>query len=205
MKPQVALTAAATICVMLAGAAQAQPPRRGDAQPPSGRYLQSCRDVGIRGFGPESVLAGECRDTRGGWRWSSLEFRDCRSEIINFDGQLACEGGRAGPRQRPGGWDDDRGGRPGGGYNGGQMRPSSITLYDAPDFNGRAFGTSREVSNLPRSDNDKALSLKITGRGSWELCTDSDFGGRCQIFDRDVPDLRSFGLGYAVTSIRQVR
>lgn len=204
MKPQVVLAAGATFALLLSAAAHAQPPRRGDGQPPSGRYLQSCRDVRVQGFGGESMLGGECRDTRGSWRWSSLEFRDCRSEIINFDGQLACEGGRAGARQRPGDWNDDRGG-----YDRDRdrdrLRPSSITLYDAPDFAGRAFGSSRDITNLPRSDNDKALSLRITGRGAWELCTDSDFGGRCQIFDRDVPDLRQVGLGYAVTSLRQVR
>jgi len=49
------------------------------------------------------------------------------------------------------------------------------------------------------------MSLRIQGRGAWQVCSDSDFRGRCQVFDRDVPDLRQYGLGEAVTSMRPVR
>ena len=48
------------------------------------------------------------------------------------------------------------------------------------------------------------MSLRIQGRGAWQICSDSDFRGRCQIFDRDVGDLRQYGLGEAVSSMRPV-
>ena len=79
-----------------------------------------------------------------------------------------------------------------------------MTLFTGPNYGGAAFGTSREISNLPRQYNDQAISLKI-GRGAWEVCTDSDFRGRCQVFDRDVPDLNRFGMAQAISSMRQVR
>ena len=83
-------------------------------------------------------------------------------------------------------------------------RPS-ITLFDGPDFSGRAFQTSSEITNLPKQYNDRAVSLRIEGRGAWQVCTDSDFRGRCQVFDRDVRDLRPFGLAGQVSSMRPVR
>ena len=83
-------------------------------------------------------------------------------------------------------------------------RPS-ITLYDRPDFGGRPFQSSSEITNLPRQDNDRAMSLRIDGRRAWQVCADSDFRGRCQVFDRDVRDLRRFGLAGQISSMRPVR
>jgi len=74
-----------------------------------------------------------------------------------------------------------------------------------PDFGGRAFQASGEVTNLPRQDNDRAVSLRIDGRRAWQVCTDSDFRGRCQVFERDVRDLRQFGLAGQISSMRPVR
>lgn len=83
-------------------------------------------------------------------------------------------------------------------------RPT-ITLFDRADFNGRPFQASGEVTNLPRQDNDRAMSLRIDGRRPWQVCADSDFRGHCEVFDRDVRDLRRFGLAGRVSSMRPVR
>ncbi len=99
------------------------------------------------------------------------------------------------------------GGYNNGGYGGDRPRPVSggnMTLFTGPNFAGGAFGTSREITNLPRQYNDQAMSLKI-GRGAWEGCPHSDFRGRCQVFDRDVPDLNRFGMAQSISSMRQVR
>ena len=159
----------------------------GWGQLPSGSYQQSCRDARVSG----STLTASCRDDRGRWNYSSLNFRNCRSDIGNANGRLVCgwNGGGGGPNPPP--W--------GGGANN-----STLMLYSAPDFGGQAYQATREVTNLPRQFNDKAMSLRIEGRGSWQICSDSDFRGRCQIFDRDVSDLRQYGLGEAVTSMRPV-
>jgi len=100
-----------------------------------------------------------------------------------------------------GGFDRDRDGDRGPGYGYG----SKLTLYSGPNFTGEAFQTRDEVTNLPRRYNDQALSLRIEGRGAWTVCADSDFGGRCEVIDHDVRDLRSLGLGYAITSMRPTR
>lgn len=105
---------------------------------------------------------------------------------------LSLVGGAAGAQPRGGE------GPPGGG------RPS-LTLFSAPDFGGRPFQTFSEITNLPRQYNDRAMSLRIDGRRPWLLCTDSDFRGRCQVFDRDVRDLRQFGMGGQVSSMRPAR
>jgi hypothetical protein len=120
------------------------------------------------------------------------------------------EAGRDGPRygdydrrgddDRRGG-DDRRGDRDAGRDRG---RPS-ITLFNGPDFRGRPFQTSSEITNLPKQDNDRAMSLRIDGRRPWQVCTNSDFKGRCQVFDHDVPDLRQFGLAGQISSMRPVR
>lgn len=111
------------------------------------------------------------------------------------------------PADRRDDWNDGRPG-PGGGWNGGGWnggRGSSITLFGAPGFSGPAYSTNQETSNLPRRDNDRAMSLRIDGRGAWEVCADADFRGRCQVFTRDVPDLRQYGLGEAISSVRPAR
>lgn len=82
-------------------------------------------------------------------------------------------------------------------------RPS-ITLFDQPDFGGRPFQTWSEITNLPRQYNDRAMSLRIDGRRPWQVCSNSDFKGHCETFDHDVRDLRRFGLGEQVSSMRPV-
>jgi hypothetical protein len=100
--------------------------------------------------------------------------------------------------------DNDRHGDRDAGRDRDRGRPS-ITLFNGPDFNGRPFQASDEITNLPKQDNDRAMSLKIDGRRAWQVCTNSDFKGRCQVFDRDVNDLRKFGLAQQISSMRPVR
>lgn len=58
-----------------------------------------------------------------------------------------------------------------------------ITLYSGHDFKGRNVTLHNEVVNFERIDfNDKVSSLRVR-HGAWELCTDSEFRGRCRIFE----------------------
>jgi len=183
-----------------AGASFAQ--ERG-ASPPPGPYWQSCRNVSTYGYGPNAMVTAQCRDDRGRWRQTSLRFAGCR-EIVNRDGNLDCRG--EGRPPYPGGPGGGYPGGPGGGYPG---RPpfgrSSITLFSGPGFSGQPFTTQGEITNLPKQYNDRAMSLRIEGRGAWQVCSDSDFRGRCQVFDRDEGDLRRSGLAGQVSSMRPVR
>lgn len=177
---------------LLGSVAQAQP-EAGGGPPPPGDFWASCHNVSTYGYGENITVTAECRDERGRWQFSSVRAGRCRA-LENRDGQLACR-----DEDRPV-WEGDRevGRRPA--YGG-----SVLVLFSAPDFAGAPFETRAEVTNLPKQFNDHAMSLRIQGRGAWEVCADSDFQGRCQIFDHDVRDLRAFGLGEAVTSMRPVR
>lgn len=165
------------------------------APPPQGDYWNTCRNVSTVGYGPNAIMTAQCQDRYGRWNNTSLRVGDC-TYISNFDGQLQCRSGGAG------GWN------PGG--NAGGNRPpyppayGQATLYSGLNFTGQTFQTDREYSNLPGYFNDRALSLRLTGRTPWELCSDSNFRGTCQILERDVPDLRRYGLGFAVSSMRPV-
>ena len=194
---QRALTLAAIAMALLTGPANAQDRDRFDRgdrddRPPAGNYLRTCRNITVFGYGPGSTMTAQCRDEGGRWRDASTRFGGC-DRIDNRDGQLLCRGGGDDYRPSPGG-----GFRPQG-FN------SQITLFSAPNFNGERFQSSSEITNLPKRYNDQALSLRIEGRGAWEVCADSDFRGRCQIFDRDVADLRQFGLGFNISSMRPAR
>lgn len=63
-----------------AGRAQAQGGR------PWGDYQQTCRDIRYNG----NVLTANCQKRDGGWRSSSLDYRNCRGQVINDDGHLRC-------------------------------------------------------------------------------------------------------------------
>ncbi len=61
----------------------------------------------------------------------------------------------------------------------GAAAAQDILFFEGYDFNGRRYGASYSVSNM--SDvgfNDRASSVVIRS-GSWQLCTDAYFKGRC--------------------------
>jgi hypothetical protein len=51
-----------------------------------GSYLATCRDV--RQEGP--MIRARCQDQDGDWRTSRIDARECRYDIANIDGRLAC-------------------------------------------------------------------------------------------------------------------
>lgn len=79
------------------------PPQAGLAQgAPYGSYQQTCRDVRTNG----DRLFARCQRVDGGWNDTSLDFRNCRGEVINDNGNLRCGGGGNDNR---GGYYDNRG------------------------------------------------------------------------------------------------
>ena len=79
---------------------------------PNGSYRQTCRDIRSNGY----TLYARCQRVDGDWHNSSLDFRNCRGQIINDNGNLRCpESGYAPPAAGygSGGW---RGGLPRGDY-----------------------------------------------------------------------------------------
>jgi hypothetical protein len=56
---------------------------------PYGSYQQTCRDIRTNG---DRVFAN-CQRADGGWNDTSLDYRNCRGELINDNGNLRCGGG----------------------------------------------------------------------------------------------------------------
>src|SRR5213593_109770 len=79
-----------------------------------------------------------------------------------------------------------------------------ITLYAAPDFHGQRLTLDRPASDLERADfNDRASSI-VVREGTWEVCTDAHFSGRCQTLrPGEYPDL-SRSLANRISSVREV-
>ncbi len=199
MTQAVVLAAAVAAVALVAGAADSQP--RGAPPPPPGNYFETCRNVSTFGFGPDATMTAECRDRNGGWRQTSIRFAGC-DRIENRNGQLSCRPSEGYIPPPPGPGYGDRGDR---GDRDGRRGQASLTLFSTPDFGGQPFQTFSEITNLPKQYNDRAMSVRIDGRRAWQLCTDSDFRGHCQVFDHDVRDLRQFGMGGQISSMRPVR
>ena len=82
---------------------------------------------------------------------------------------------------------------------------AQVTLYSQESFRGRPFTADQNVHNLDRTGFNDRASSAIVDRGSWEVCEDSDFRGRCVVLRRgQYPSLGSMGLGNRVSSIRRV-
>jgi len=61
--------------------------RRGGRLVPAGSYVQSCRNVYVRG----DNLRAMCQNRDGRWVWSELhDWDDCRRGIVNENGNLRC-------------------------------------------------------------------------------------------------------------------
>ena len=103
-----------------------------------------------------------------------------------------------GPRGYGGGYEG--GGRPG--YGGGyENQVATVTFFQDPNFRGRSYSTQREVRNLVDVGfNDMASSIRITG-GRWQVCTDKDFRGQCQIISGSMSQL-SANFDRKISSIR---
>jgi hypothetical protein len=186
----------------------------GNGRPPGGSFNQSCNGVRTEG----GRLYAQCTDTRGDRRSTSIEFGQCRGDISNRNGLLACDGalGRFERDDRPGngggnnggGWGGGNGpgnGGPGnGGPGGGWGGRNSITVYEDSNFRGASATFNGEMPNLGRRQlNDNISSMQMNG--TWEVCTDPYFRGTCQTFTGDVRNLNSSMVNDRISSLRPVR
>lgn len=82
---------------------------------------------------------------------------------------------------------------------------AQVTFYEDDGFNGRSFTTDRRIGNFERFGfNDRASSASVRG-GTWEVCTDARFEGRCATLrPGDYPSLRAMGLNDRISSVREV-
>ena len=86
--------------------------------------------------------------------------------------------------------------------SGGPRGDRGIVLFDQTGLTGEAIQVDGEVPSLSDARfNDKASSIQVLG-GSWEICSDGSFGGRCQVVRNDVFDLKILGLNNNISSVR---
>ena len=82
---------------------------------------------------------------------------------------------------------------------------AQITFYESEGFRGRAFSSRGEVANFDRTGfNDRASSIVID-RGTWQVCEDAYFRGRCEILRRgSYESLAQMGMNNRISSVRMV-
>ena len=82
---------------------------------------------------------------------------------------------------------------------------AQVTFYSRDGFRGESFTADRNIVNMERSGfNDRAASAVVRG-GSWQVCEDSRFEGRCVVLQPgDYASLEDMGLSKEISSIRAV-
>jgi len=85
------------------------------------------------------------------------------------------------------------------------VHAGEITLFERDGFGGRSVSTSQTVSNLAEAGfNGRASSARVKS-GSWQLCTEAYFRGRCvTVKAGDYPRLAAMQLQYEVASAREM-
>ena len=82
---------------------------------------------------------------------------------------------------------------------------AQVTLYQQEGFRGRAFSTNNPVNNLDRLGFNDRASSAIVDRGTWQMCDDSDFRGRCIVLrPGQYSSLGAMGLDNRISSLRRV-
>ena len=80
---------------------------------------------------------------------------------------------------------------------------AGITLFQDDGFQGRRFSFDGPVDNFANSGfNDEASSAEVRG-GTWQVCTDAYFRGRCvTLRPGNYPSVGSLGLNDRISSVR---
>jgi uncharacterized protein YcfJ len=82
---------------------------------------------------------------------------------------------------------------------------ASITFYEGEGFRGRAFTTNKQIGNFERNGFNDRASSAVVDRGSWEVCEDALFRGRCVVLRRGSYDsLSGLGMNGRISSARPV-
>ncbi|KCZ55831.1 hypothetical protein HY29_10735 [Hyphomonas beringensis] len=79
-----------------------------------------------------------------------------------------------------------------------------IVLHADARFSGESIrlkGAEPDLSRFHFNDRVSSISLRS---GAWEVCTDANFRGRCEIIDADVARLNAYRLNDNISSVRPV-
>jgi hypothetical protein len=79
----------------------------------------------------------------------------------------------------------------------------ALTFYSGTGFSGQSVTINGDVTNFQTINfNDRALSIRVQGRGSWTVCQHADFRGVCREISNDVPNLATISLDGHISSAR---
>jgi CVNH domain len=125
---------------------------------PYGSYQQTCQDIRSNG----DRLSARCQRVDGGWNDTSLDFRNCRGEVVNDNGNLRCGGENRGYDNRDA--YDNRG-------------------YDNRAYDNHGYGDNRGYGRgeggLPRGDYKRTCrNMSVNGDRLYATCEKVDGGWR---------------------------
>jgi CVNH domain len=126
---------------------------------PSGSYQQSCTNIRVRG----DQLIARCTNTSGTYVRSSISLDSCRrGDIVNSNGQLACNRTGYGRGYGNGGYNNGRYGN--GGYNNGG--------YNNGGYNNGRYGNGRYGYGAPAgSYQSSCTNVQMSGGILTATCT----------------------------------
>lgn len=189
-----------TLALLAAAPALAQPQYYPQ---PRGSYERLCRDIRMDG----QMLSAFCRGARGSAN-SSINVLSCGGDIsVDATGGLTCLGPGVAPPPyadtRPGyippanepGWAQP--GRPGG------WRGTAI-LFGARGWRGPSIRIDGPTPNLADLGiNDRVRSIRLERRsGPWIICSDANYGGRCETVRGSLIDTNQIGMRDSISSLR---
>ncbi|WP_084420923.1 beta/gamma crystallin-related protein [Henriciella litoralis] len=167
--------------------------------------------------------ASSIRITGGAWevcvdadfrgRCEIIEYREDRLNEIRLNDNISSirpvtyrgdrwdryERDRRGPR-----YDHDRGrdrdwDR---GHGNGYRQNAPIVLFEHGDFRGKSLPLNGAVAHLNQLGfNDNVSSIAVQS-GAWEVCTDPNFRGRCEVIYASQSNLGHYRLNDNISSIR---
>jgi hypothetical protein len=206
---------AVAVAVLLAGTAQAavtefiiykQPNFRGASQTIKGEvanleggFAREGSSLVVRGghweVCSDDHFKGRCRVIEPGEYASLPRHWDERIVSVRFVGNDAKRVAREDRREFR---EDRRGARQE------RRQRGSVEIYNGPGFRGRSVRVEDNVRDLRERRFDGRASSAIVHEGTWQLCTEPRFEGRCSVFGPgEYPRLAA--LDDRVSSLRQVR
>lgn len=80
--------------------------------------------------------------------------------------------------------------------------PDQLVLFDGSSFSGASMPVNGPIPDLVDYRFNDSVSSIAVNFGSWEICEDSNFRGRCEIIDENAPNLQFVRMNDSISSIR---
>lgn len=82
-------------------------------------------------------------------------------------------------------------------------RSYDIAFFADGNFRGPFLGFDQGEASLSQFRFNDTASSVIVNRGTWLICADNDYRGRCEFIDASVSDLGAIGLNDRISSFRK--